>query len=303
MLEKILALLTQIAQQIEELPSRIKIAANQIRITTLSEISDKLGLIQAGEFRSGNGKEPGYGFSGMRMAYPPFYYQGNPYVLAGVDNDSLQFGLRNSDGAGVFAGGLATIGEDAINIDTINYIIRQIGTYAGNTRIGKLSLSVPEGSSIPSWEMSLTEDTAAPTELVTNGNFETGDFSGWNKTTETDGSWSITNTTACDGSYSLMWTPSNNNSLGVLTSSRITISESASYIISGCIYNPIIYDSAYGKIEIKWYDDPTSGNLLRTDLLSYLTTTSATGWQLYEKTVQSPISSQSMSVVITVQEP
>lgn len=303
MLEKILSILRDIRRMIDDLPERIRVTANQINVTSLSEISERLGLIRAGEFRSGNQNDPGEGFSGIRMGYPPFYYQGNPYVLAGVDNDSLQFGLRNSDGAGVFAGGLATIGENAINIDTINYIIRQTGTYEGNTRIGKLSLSIPEDSSIPSWEMSLTEDTAVPTELITNGNFETGDFSGWNKTTETDGSWSITNTTACDGSYSLKWTPSNENSLGVLTSSRIAISESTSYIISGCIYNPIIYDSAYGKIEIKWYDDPTSGNLLRTDLLSYLTTTSGTGWHFYEKTAHSPISSQSMSVVITVQEP
>ncbi len=72
-------------------------------LNTLSEVSNQLGLMIAGEFRSGNGVAPGDGFTGGRFGYPGFTYGGVEYFLAGVSNDVLQVGLSLADGK-IYAG-------------------------------------------------------------------------------------------------------------------------------------------------------------------------------------------------------
>ncbi len=69
----------------------------------LSDITQVAGLLMAGEFRSGNFKNPGDGFTGGRFGYPGFTYGGVDYFLAGVLNDVLQVGLSLADGT-VYAG-------------------------------------------------------------------------------------------------------------------------------------------------------------------------------------------------------
>lgn len=81
----------------------------------LSDISKRLGLIQSGEFRSGNSVDPGKGFSGVRIGYPPFSYGGEDWNIAGVNNDHLQFGLRASDGSALFGRGAINMDEDGLN--------------------------------------------------------------------------------------------------------------------------------------------------------------------------------------------
>lgn len=98
-----LAEIQQLVQQIRnELPSllqRSQVTPQQVVVSEgLSDISKRLGLVQAGEFRSGNGIEPGLGFSGVRIGYPSFTYAGEEWNVAGVDNDVLQVGIRASDG-------------------------------------------------------------------------------------------------------------------------------------------------------------------------------------------------------------
>src|SRR3990170_5290744 len=105
-LTSILNEVKRLREAVETLPGRINVSAAQVTVVTgLSDISEKLGLIQAGEFRSGNRVSPGDGFSGVRIGYPGFTYGGVLYNIAGIDADTLQFGLRSSDGAGVFGGG------------------------------------------------------------------------------------------------------------------------------------------------------------------------------------------------------
>ena len=100
----------------------------------LSELSSSLGLIKAGEFRSGNAFQPGEGFSGVRIGFPPLVYGGANYNIVGVDADTLQFGVRSSDGVGVFAGGAVRLMDTGIVflVDNQNLIWRDINdtTYA-----------------------------------------------------------------------------------------------------------------------------------------------------------------------------
>ena len=114
-LAEIQSLIEQIKNDLPFLIQRSQIAPVQIVIAEgLSDISKRLGLIQAGEFRSGNGKEPGLGFSGVRIGYPPFLYSSELWNIAGIENDILQAGMRASDGKIVAGGGNVTIGASGI---------------------------------------------------------------------------------------------------------------------------------------------------------------------------------------------
>lgn len=109
-LAEIQTILEQIKNDLPLLINRSQIAPKQVVIVNgLSDMSERLGLVQAGEFRVGNGKEPGYGFSGVRMGYPPFSYLSQTWNLAGVHNDILQFGLDATQGKAYFAAGTAIL--------------------------------------------------------------------------------------------------------------------------------------------------------------------------------------------------
>ena len=93
------------------------IAPSQVvTITGLSDLDDNLGLVRAGEFRAGKGT-PGKGdFTGVRIGYPAFIYNDTEWHIVGVNSDTLQFGLRATDGVAVTAGGLITLGKSGIEI-------------------------------------------------------------------------------------------------------------------------------------------------------------------------------------------
>jgi hypothetical protein len=80
----------------------------------LSDISAIMGTVVAGEFRSGNFKTPGDGFTGGRFGYPGFEYNGATYFLVGVENDVLQVGLSLTDGTIKAGAGDVTIDGDGI---------------------------------------------------------------------------------------------------------------------------------------------------------------------------------------------
>ena len=114
-LQTILDEVKKLRQSVEDLPGQLRITgASVVVVNGLSDIDENLGLVQAGEFRSGNRVSPGDGFSGVRIGYPGFTYGGSIYNIAGVDADTLMFGLRSSDGAGVFGGGNGIIDRSGI---------------------------------------------------------------------------------------------------------------------------------------------------------------------------------------------
>ena len=105
----VLNVLTAIENYLVDLPAKILLKADQIYIVNgLSDVSENLGIVTAGEFRSGNRLDPGKLFSGMRMSYPPMTYGASDWNLVGVNADTLQFGVRASDGK-LLAGGGAVI--------------------------------------------------------------------------------------------------------------------------------------------------------------------------------------------------
>jgi hypothetical protein len=137
-------LLIGIRDRVDDTIANLKVTPNQITITALSELSRYLGLIEAGEFRSGNGIPPGSGFTGMRIAYPPMEYNDELWNLVGVEEDIMQVGINATTGK-------LTAGEGKVIIDENGLSIIQgtasgrIGQYAPN---GITFLDATGGSSV-----------------------------------------------------------------------------------------------------------------------------------------------------------
>jgi hypothetical protein len=67
-LEQIRDTLIRIEDKIDGLPNAMRFAATQVVVINgLSDIDTNLGLILAGEFRSGNQKAPGQGLTSARV--------------------------------------------------------------------------------------------------------------------------------------------------------------------------------------------------------------------------------------------
>ena len=109
--------LDEILVEIRDITSGLLINHKQtVVLTGLSDITEKLGLIKSGEFRVGNSKLPGDGFTGMRMGYPGFVYEGETWHLAGLNSDALQVGIRATDGKLLAGAGAVVLDEDGITM-------------------------------------------------------------------------------------------------------------------------------------------------------------------------------------------
>jgi hypothetical protein len=227
MIEQVLQLLHQILSLVQDLPERLRIAANQINVTSLSEISEKLGMIRAGEFRAGNEVDPGFGFSGMRIAYPPLYYEDAPWNLVGVSNDVLQVGISASDGKFYAAAGRLIVDKDFISVTGLNYAYTHSATYGTDTRNALMGFWIPDGSSTPAFGFRFygNVDTS---NLVSNGTFETGDLTGW---TQSASSFSASTTLPYNGQYSLKCDEVTSGT-ETLTSDRMEVTGNTPYQIS-----------------------------------------------------------------------
>ncbi len=95
-------------QVIRDLTRRISALERQQQdVGQLSELSSDMGLVTAGEFRAGNGVEPGEGFSGGRMTEEG---------VNGYANDVLQSGMSATDGKITAGAGDVTLDINGISI-------------------------------------------------------------------------------------------------------------------------------------------------------------------------------------------
>lgn len=86
-------------------------------VSQLSQITQNIGTLTAGEIRLGNGALPGSGYSGLRLGYPGFNYDSEDWNFVGLENDTLQVGIRSSDGKFLAGGGVLIVDEDGITFD------------------------------------------------------------------------------------------------------------------------------------------------------------------------------------------
>lgn len=91
-----------------------------VQTQSLDQISQDFGIVQSGEIRLGNRVIPGNGFSGIRLAYPAtlLNYNNEDWNFVGINNDTLQVGIRASDGKFVAGGGDIIIDSSGITIES-----------------------------------------------------------------------------------------------------------------------------------------------------------------------------------------
>lgn len=293
--------------RIEELERRVESLTTRTRsVNSLDEFAADLGMIQYGEFRSGNDREPGDGFSGSRIGYPGFLYNSEEYAWALVNEDVLEIGFSLTSKKAVFASGNATIGADGIVINQMSYLIQHTATDGITERIGSLGMWAEPGGTEPCYGFSLNTP-ADETDIMdgTNAGFESGDFTGWTKTTETNGSWTMYSASTStwnifEGTYMPFFEAGLTSSAitGVLTKSRDEVTAGTKYLIHfGLAVSS--YGVAYGKVEVKWYDHASAGSLIKTDQIAYQSTNSFPSLTTHNAYVTAPSGALSCEIVVT----
>lgn len=108
---------SELINEIRDLKNRVRsLELKKLNYNQVDEVTNDLGLMLAGEFRTGNGVEPGSGFTGGRFGYPGFEYDGVWYFFVGVNNDVLMVGIDLVTGKLFFGGGAGSLGENGIEI-------------------------------------------------------------------------------------------------------------------------------------------------------------------------------------------
>ena len=293
-----------IMDKVEELLRRVSsLERRGVNLERLDELTDDLGEVRSGRFLAmSSGYEPtDPDASGVFMSAAGETFGEDTYNVGGVDNGALQFGLRSTDGVGVFSGGDATIGADGISINRMGYLIDHTATDGTTERTGSLGMWATPGSTEPQYGIAFNAPGGA--ELVTNGDAETGDLTGLTKTTETDCTLSVS-TFGIDstmehallpyaGSYLILYQAGGSGSpSGVLTFDAINVSSETNYICSAAYF---FHTS--GKLELKWYD--SGSNLLRTDTVCSSSVSLPFNWSKAQMNLKSPINSASAVFVFT----
>lgn len=148
-LQQIADLLKEINNKVDSLPTSIKLSAKQVFASNLAQISNDAGLLTAGEFRVGNGKDPGSGYTGVRISYPPMSYGSDVYPFVSVNTDVLQVGISLTDGK-LYAGqGAVVLSSDGIYILQGTGLSSQIKFWtSGGELSAYISSSNPAGNNI-----------------------------------------------------------------------------------------------------------------------------------------------------------
>lgn len=220
--------------------------------------------------------------------------------FAGFDEDGIPtFWLSADDGSGTFCNGQAKIGSEGITISQINYLIEQIMNDGTIERIGYLGGWSKPGSTEPCFGLRINAD-ADVTELVTNGGFESGDFTGWTKTTESNGTWAV-DSDAYEGNYAAHFSANNKlEKTGVLTLDRISVTELTNYHVTAAIKAVLAAEVVgHAKIQVKWYDAASGGTLLKTDQVAYIETATAINYTNFVTTLVAPVGALSCEFVCT----
>jgi hypothetical protein len=257
MLEKIFSLLQQIQMQIDDIVTKMKTSANQIQVNTLSEIATSLGLIQAGEFRTGNSKEPGYGFSGMRMAYPFMTYNNSTWNLAGINNDDLQVGISAVDGKFYAADGQFFIDNLGLQNTGLTFPYLHVGNQPileGGTRTRYFTMGYfsPYNSvysdppAFPRFLLHYYEPTSSFLALP-NPSFELGTLAYW---TASSSYFEVTNEPFSIGSWSVCFKEGGSASTLVSTKLDLTTTIRQNYEIY--LWTKEYINASY-TIKVNWY--------------------------------------------------
>lgn len=208
--------------------------------------------------------DPSTGAPRLLMSYRDLYERFGIHAhFAGLDdNGTPQVWIDAQDGAQYWAGGAGSMDGDGLHLDGIRYALEHTATdTAGNNpRRGAIEMYYPDGEIAPAYRL-IFSDAGTATELVTNGDFETGDTTGWT----TSGTFSVSN-----GSLSLY--------PGTAQSTAFAVTAGTSYLIRArVIVRPLV--------RLDWYN---SGGTLISSTTVLNGSWVGSGWQEISANVTAP---------------
>lgn len=178
--------------------ARERLALQELRAKTLAELASDMGAIDAGIFRSWTNE----GILRMiRSGEDLFEILGfHAHDVSFDDNGDPQYWVDAENGEIAIAGGAGRLGKLGILMNGLRYAIQQTAAnlLGENVRIGRLEMFLPAGSDVPAWGMTFS-DQVEP--LIANGDFETGDLTGWN--TDDPDYFEVVADAKLDGAYGL----------------------------------------------------------------------------------------------------
>lgn len=148
-------------------------------LQTIGELTGDLGDIRAGRILSGEGSLDDGTFTGSAQTYPPTPFENKSYNRFVTRNGKIQFG-ESTDGSAVAAGGNLFI--DARSLYFLANVMAQITKSTDMHIIGEIYAADDDGSTNLRFGHHSFNYKTPVTELITNGDAETGDDTGWTAT-------------------------------------------------------------------------------------------------------------------------
>lgn len=272
----------------EELLAYFRDSSELSEVTSLDQISYNAGDILAGRFLSiddtATSPEPtDTGFTGTFQSGRGETFGGVKYGIGTVLLGAIQagFGLLGQFYA---AAGSLIANANGILVTGLLYLLQFTATNAGATRTGKFGMTLLADQTTPSMQWDF--ESAAGATLVTNGDAETGDLTGW---TDSASAWSAYSTSPYAGTYSFRHNPT------VLTLPAL-LTQTVTGLSAGVTYN-IAFASkrAFGyltpKVYLVWQ---TSGHAaIRTDTV---TGNAGASWQATSQSIVAPATTAEVKI-------
>ena len=280
-----------------------ELANRDINVPQLSGIATDFGLINAGTIVMGNGQPLGNGFTGMMRFADALEWpagSGKLWTDIAFASDVMTFGISALDGKLYAAAGALFVDMSGVATTGLNYFWNMQATFNSNTNTAKTGMFVPYnaygGSPEPAWQT--TFQTSAGSNLLTNGDFETGDFTGW--TTGGTGAWSVVTSPPApqSGTYSAKCQLSTGLTGTLSPSSRLAISALQPYEFVAYLAfagGQTVWAGHSETVTISFYTSLVGGSLL--DSYTYYLPVNYSGqWAKFWKILTSPANAAAVQV-------
>jgi hypothetical protein len=256
------------------------LAQQETAFNALDEVTNDLGDVRAGRFIAlTSGDDPtDPNATGVFMSAEGETISNQNVNIGGLSSGALEFGLDATTGKALFAGGSMTMDTDGITVHGTEYSVLHTDLNGSTGYVDTAELTLSPQSGHDDFDINYTELSPSHGNLITNGDAETGNLTGWTATS-TKTSWGVTTTNPYEGVYSFQMTvvPTNplldeayNTCIGQLTSNRFAVTAGSYYQAEAYIRMSTPYPSV--TVVIEWFTALVGGSSLGTqNVETYLT--------------------------------
>lgn len=284
----ILDRLDELERQVAEIKGRDTVAE------ALSEITSDFGDMVSGRFiapsdESTSTEPTDSGFTGAFVSGSGELFDNLLAYIGSSAQGQLQAGFVQ--GGGIYAlGGDMIMDAEGLSIFGMSLAQYFEATNGGETRRAYLGMNLPQDATVPVFSILYTGPEG--TNLVSNGDFETGDLTGW---TDSDSAWEISSTSPYEDTYSAFHDGTNGIFGGDLSG---TVTVTAGDIVTVSFAHRRANGILAGRLAISWKN--SGGTVISTD---YIYGTTSSSWTTFTQNFLAPATTASAGVTWEVADP